>query len=258
MVLNRENIEVPQDVLGAVQFFLDRYPEHTLHRGEGVIALNEPPGVAMSNGGVFFTESLLQIAERIEGRPLKPVNRLDRDTSGVVFLAEHRAAARALAMQFQNREVTKTYLALVRGSFPESISGILAPLKSVKEKDRTHVEVSLEESSKFARTGFGVLAVMLDQDSRVSTLIEVRLYTGRTHQIRVHCAELGFPILGDSVYGSERAFSRQMLHSHTTRLVLPGSKTPSTVSAPMPIDFRGYMERHKIIKGEENIDRLMA
>lgn len=259
MVSTRENIEIPSDISRAIGLFRDQYPNYVLLRSGGVIILNKPPGIAMSNSSAFYSESLVGLAESFENTPLKPVNRLDRDTSGVVILATTRGEARSLCRQFQEKTVKKTYLALVQGCYPLELAGIIAPIrKPEKSENSNQVEISLEASSKFAQTGFRRLALMQSDKGDFVSLVKVRIYTGRKHQIRVHAAELGFPIIGDSVYNDRPAESRQMLHSSTTSLMLPGDTYRTLITAPLPDDFRDFISKQTLLSGYLNLQRLMV
>lgn len=258
-MISRERNQIPADVLNSVSSFIDNYPDHIILRRSGIIMVNKPAGIAMTAGSAFFSTGIVEIAEDFEGKLLRPVNRLDRDTSGIAALAESRASARNLSKQFEKRQVNKSYLALLSGEFPEHPVEVNFPLREITASDgRMYVEVSFEEKAKSAKTGFELLAVVEDQSGRRSSLVGIRLYTGRTHQIRVHSQVLGHPVVGDSVYGNDISDSRQMLHSHTTELVLPGELQPVIVEASMPADFLSYISRRKIVYGHENIDRLAA
>lgn len=256
---NYERVPMPRDIQNSLMSFLDRYEDHVLLRHERVIVLNKPGGLAMTDRSAFLSSGVVEIAEDIEGRKLRPVNRLDRDTSGAVLLALDRHAAGFLAKQFGARKVDKNYLAIVAGEFSEVPHDVNLPLKEISTSQRRmHVQVSDEEGSKSARTGFRRIALFEDESGNRSSLLAVKLYTGRTHQIRVHSSAIGHFIIGDSIYGDEDAQSRQLLHSHETSIILPGQTNPTTIIAPMPLDFWGYIADKKVLAGQENIAALAA
>ena len=154
------------------------------------------------------------------GDQLRPgiVHRLDKDTSGVMLVAKNRAAHINLAAQFKARSVVKAYLVLVKGHLTPEDGIIEAPIG----RDRRHRErmaVVAENKGREARTEYHVAKYIDDY-----TLLEVKPETGRTHQIRVHLSAIGYPVVGDKVYGVKSAYlSRQFLHA--SRL---GFKLPST------------------------------
>ncbi|MCK4538295.1 MAG: RluA family pseudouridine synthase, partial [Candidatus Krumholzibacteria bacterium] len=160
-----------------------------------------------------------------------PVHRLDRGTSGVLVVAKTRQEARILSREFASGTVEKIYLAVVEGR-PEKKSGrIEKPLKT--SKDRIS-DTALSDSGKRAITDFRVLREMPKNRS----LLEIRIGTGRTHQIRAHMASIGYPVAGDRQYGSKDPGKiRLMLHSWKTILDHP-EKGRIELIAPEPADFR--------------------
>lgn len=255
-----ERRPIPQDIQLAMTSFLDDYErKHVLLRTDRVLILNKPAGIAMTDRSAFFGTGMVEVASDIEDRDLKPVNRLDRDTSGVVVLALDRNAAACISKQFQKRSVEKSYLALLHGALDQEQLEVNASLKELKTDFRNmHVVVSKDHDAKQARTGYNRLALLEDGFGNYSTLAAIKLYTGRTHQIRVHSQFLGHPIIGDSQYGSSTAESRQLLHSHITKLVLPEDQLTTTVVAPMPLDFWKFIADRKVLEGQANLEKLAA
>jgi 23S rRNA pseudouridine955/2504/2580 synthase len=195
-----------------------------LHRDRSVIVLDKPAGLAVQ-GGPGIEKNLDAMLDALqfeaEERP-RLVHRLDRDTTGVLVLARSAAAAAALAKAFRGRDVEKTYWAVVVGE-PPGREGTI-DLALVKEGgprgERTHAVDNWREGAR-AITDFRVL----DSAKRRVAWLELKPQTGRTHQLRVHCAEgLGTPILGDGKYGGSEAhmdgLPRQM-HLHARALRLP-------------------------------------
>lgn len=213
-----------------------------IHQDDAVIVLDKPHGLP-SQGGPGITRSVDSLLDALrfdaEERP-RLVHRLDRDTSGVLVVARSAAAASRLAAAFRGRDVEKTYWALVMGR-PEAPEGridlALAKLEGPRG-ERTRAVDDPEEGAR-AITDFRTLDMV---KGRVSWL-ELRPLTGRTHQLRVHCAEgLGLPILGDGKYGGtaahmERVSGKLHLHARALRLPHPNGGTLE-VAAPLPPHMR--------------------
>ncbi|MFW6421362.1 MAG: RluA family pseudouridine synthase [Candidatus Bipolaricaulota bacterium] len=163
--------------------------------------------------------------------PRRPgiVHRLDKDTSGALVIARTARAYESLVGQFKAREVDKTYLALVEGTFEEDRGVIEAPVGRSR-KDRTKMAVTL--SGKDAETKFSVL-----YSARGGTWLKVKPITGRTHQIRVHMRYIDHPIVGDQHYGGSSA-PRLMLHSRSLSFNHPASKDRISIKAPVPRYFQ--------------------
>ena len=161
------------------------------------------------------------------------VHRLDRDTSGLLVVAKTEAAHRALAGQLQRRTLGRTYWAVVDGGFREETGTIDAPIARDR-RDRKRMGVV--EGGRDAITDFRV-AERLSGLSR----LEVRLRTGRTHQIRVHMAYIRHPIAGDPVYGRGGAPGRPALHAAELAFVHPLDQTRRTFTSPLPDDLAAYL-----------------
>jgi 23S rRNA pseudouridine955/2504/2580 synthase len=212
-----------------------------IHRDDAVLVLDKPHGLPVQGGPriVRSVDSMLD-ALRFEAadRP-RLVHRLDRDTSGVLVLARGAAAASRLAAAFRGRDVEKTYWALAVGR-PEAPEGridlALAKLAGGPRGEQRTRAVDEPEEGARAITDFRVLDSV---KSRVSWL-ELRPLTGRTHQLRVHCAEgLGCPILGDGKYGGaaahmERVSGKLHLHARALRLPHPDGGTLEVAASPPP------------------------
>jgi 23S rRNA pseudouridine1911/1915/1917 synthase len=176
------------------------------------------------------------------------VHRLDKDTSGVMVVARTQQALRSLSMQFKNRIVKKQYLALVAGVIKKGSGTIEAALgRHVKERKKISVHT---HKAREAVTGF-----VVKERFKNATLVAVEIKTGRTHQIRVHMAHIGYPVLGDRVYGGPKAaklggetIARQMLHAETLSLLHPATGHPMTFSAPPPADMAEVIEKLRGIK----------
>ena len=155
------------------------------------------------------------------------VHRLDRDTSGLLVVAKTEAAHRSLARQLSDRSLGRTYWALVHGGFREDTGTIDAP---IARHPRDRRRMALVEGGREAITDFRVVERLSG-----ATILEVSLRTGRTHQIRVHLASIGHPIIGDTVYGRpEPTLGRPALHARRLRLRHPGDGTERSYESPIP------------------------
>ena len=164
------------------------------------------------------------------------VHRLDKETSGCLVVAKNDLAHRALAAQFAGRTTEKHYLALVRGVVRPTAGTIEAPIgrHPVHRKKMAVVPVP---RGRTARTDY---RVRRELPSGVGTLVECRLHTGRTHQIRVHLKHLGHPILGDVLYGGPRPPARPMLHAWKLGFAHPRTGQRVDFCAPLPTDFLAF------------------
>lgn len=169
------------------------------------------------------------------------VHRLDRETSGVIIVAKHDAAHRALAAQFASRTLTKEYLALVSG-VTQLLSGSITRAISRHPTHRHRMTVS--EGGKPARTDWEVVEAF----GTKAALLRCRIYTGRTHQIRVHLKSLGHPIMGDPLYGWKRDATlgvdpqRVMLHAEHLVVTHPVTGKTLDLRAPLPADFSALIK----------------
>ncbi|MGJ9382506.1 RluA family pseudouridine synthase [Salipaludibacillus sp. CF4.18] len=158
-----------------------------------------------------------------------PLNRLDRDTSGLLLIAKHRLA-QGLFRKQKETPVSRTYLAIVNKSMRWRFGTIIAP---IARKESSIIEREVNEKGKYARTHYECLAT--DKDS---TLVKVKLDTGRTHQIRVHMAWLGHPLEGDTLYGgTKEKMSRHALHSSELSFKHPVTQEKMIFKAKLPLDF---------------------
>ncbi|HKO06863.1 MAG TPA: RluA family pseudouridine synthase [Alphaproteobacteria bacterium] len=213
-----------------------------LYRDDELLVLNKPPGLAVQ-GGTGTARHLDAMLDALRfGAAERPrlVHRLDRDTSGVLLLARSVLAARKLTEAFRRKTTRKLYWALTAG-VPKPFRGrIDLPLAKLPGRAGERMAPD-EEAGKRAVTYYRVL----DHLGRKAAWVALWPLTGRTHQLRVHMAALGTPILGDGKYGGKAAFlsgqaiSRK-LHLHARALTLPHPKTgrPLTVTAPLPDHMR--------------------
>jgi len=164
------------------------------------------------------------------------VHRMDKDTSGLIIVAKNSAAHMKLADQFKNREITKTYQALVHGHLtPEE--GIIEA--SIGRDPRDRKRMAVVTRGREARTEYRVIRYIDN-----FTLLEVKPKTGRTHQIRVHLAAIGFPIVGDAVYGAKSDYlERQFLHAYKLRVRLPSTGEYREFISELPSDLVLALEK---------------
>ena len=218
--------------------------ERVLHLDAAVLALDKPPGLAVQ-GGTSTPRHLDAMLDglRFGGERPRLVHRLDRDTSGVLLLARTAAAARALQRSFRERDADKLYWALAAG-VPRACEGRIAlPLAKRGRAGGERVEVA-RGGGQGAETGWR----LLDSAGRLASWLALMPLTGRSHQLRVHLAALGHPILGDGKYGGKAAFpqgaplaGRLHLHARHIRLPHPAGGVLE-VTAPLPDDLRTSWE----------------
>ena len=218
-----------------------------IYKDDHVIVLNKPPGLAVQGGSGTsrHVDGMLDALRfGYDERP-RLVHRLDKDTSGLLLIARTGLAARRLGDAFRDRETEKLYWAVVVGMPPRPEGAIDLPLaKRPGARDRELMQVDHENGQK-ALTHFRVL----DHAGKRASLLALWPRTGRTHQLRVHCAKMGCPILGDGKYGGEEALlsavaDSRRLHLHARRLVLPhpSGKGTLAIDAQAPPHFRRTVE----------------
>jgi 23S rRNA pseudouridine955/2504/2580 synthase len=213
---------------------------------EQLIAIDKPAGVAVHGGsGVAFGVIEQLRRARPQARFLELVHRLDKETSGILLIAKKRSALTALQEQFRAREAGKTYAALVAGQWPEKNNVIDVPL---------HKYLTPEGERRVRATDEGRRSITLVRVARRLggfTLLDVTIKTGRTHQIRVHLAHEGHPIVGDDKYGDfalnrqvARAplrFARMFLHARRLSFDHPADGRRVELEAPLPADCEALL-----------------
>ncbi|HTN52612.1 MAG TPA: RluA family pseudouridine synthase [Anaeromyxobacter sp.] len=206
-----------------------------LHDDPDCLVVAKPAGLAVEPAGPRAS-SVVGAASRlgafdVAGRAVPGLpHRLDRDTSGALLLARHDRALAALRRAFEEGRVEKEYLVLVQGAPPAEGRFDTPYGRSPADPRRFTTRIA---SARRARLAFRVARSL-----RSAALLEVRLETGRTHQIRVQLAEAGFPVLGDAVYGvPSPAIGRQALHAERLAFPAPGSGARIEVRAPVPEDL---------------------
>jgi 23S rRNA pseudouridine1911/1915/1917 synthase len=215
-----------------------------VYEDDDLLVVNKPAGMVVHPAAGHYEGTLVNallaryphLAVGDEGRP-GIVHRLDRDTSGLIVIAKTEAALDYLRAQFRSRQVKKTYLALVHGQPPKPEGIVEVP---IGRDPRQRKRMAVVAEGRPARTGFRVL-----EDFGEYSLLSVSLETGRTHQIRVHLAWLGVPVVGDGVYGRRRnrlGLARQFLHAWRLALERPGGQGKLELEAPLPADLEEVLE----------------
>ncbi len=209
------DLQIPEDLKNS-----DLVPE-TIYEDDNVIVMNKPAGLLSMAKGEYCPEKTLADYGLI-------VHRLDRDTSGVVILAKNEEVQKFLKKQFQDRKTHKTYYAVIDGRPKLDEARIDLPIaRDLKRPTTFRVDANGKESETFYK--------VLKTDDKHS-LVELRPISGRTHQLRVHMKYLGHPIMGDVVYGGEKA-DRLYLHAGKLEITLPGGKrTVFEVKRPKEFD----------------------
>jgi len=232
----------------------EKVPLDIIYEDDDLLAVNKPAGMvvhpACGNYSGTLVNALLNYPGFLtkfneprdtddEKHVMRPgiVHRLDKDTSGVMLVAKTGVAHRKLSGQLKNRTVTKKYMAVVRGIIDLDEGFINAPIAHDK-RDRRRMVVN-EEEGKEALTYYRVIK---RNKEKKYTVLEVRPKTGRTHQIRVHFAHIGHPVLGDTFYNGPivEGLTRQALHARSISFTHPTKNTIMEFTADIPEDLKGF------------------
>jgi 23S rRNA pseudouridine1911/1915/1917 synthase len=226
-------------------------PLNILYEDADLLVLNKQPGLVVHPGAGNYEHTLVNaLLHHCQGQLsgiagyARPgiVHRLDKDTSGCLVIAKNDTAHLGLSDQFRNRTVEKIYHAILCGDLTKPSGEINAPIARHPSHRRT-MAVAQPGKGREARTSYRILERL-----KCSTLVQVALHTGRTHQIRVHFQHLGFPLAGDTVYAGKQnvrlrtqtnyTAPRQMLHSYSLKFAHPRTGEPVSAIAPWPDDFK--------------------
>ncbi len=244
-----ETVEVEPAELPPLKAVPEAIPLEILYEDEDLVAVNKPAGMVVHAGAGNHTGTLVNaLLHRFQtlstlGGELRPgiVHRLDRFTSGVILIARTDAAHRALAAQFAGREVEKVYLALVHGRLAVETGRIDKPIARDPQR-RTRMTTRLG-AGRAASTSYRVL-----RRWPAFSYLEVRIHTGRTHQIRTHLAAIGHPVVGDRLYGAPARIpglpplGRFFLHAHRISFRSPSTGRPLTIEAPLAAELEAFLE----------------
>jgi 23S rRNA pseudouridine1911/1915/1917 synthase len=243
-----EQITVEPAALPPLHAEPEDLPLKILYEDADVIAVDKPAGIVVHAGAGHARGTLVNaLLHRFGslssmGGDLRPgiVHRLDRQTSGVLLVARTDCAHRALAAQFHDRQIEKTYLALVHGRMKQREGRITAPVARDPVR-RTRMTTRIA-SGRAALTEYRVL-----EELGNLSFLEVRIGTGRTHQIRVHLSSIGHPVACDRLYGAPAAIpglhslGRFFLHAHRIRFRSPASGDPVTVESPLAPELTNFL-----------------
>ena len=214
-----------------------------VHEDATVMVINKPAGLVVHPGAGNWEGTLLNAllhhAPELTHIPRAGiVHRLDKDTSGLMVVAKTLEAQTALVRALQARDVKRIYWAVAMGQFAQQTGTVDAP---IGRHPTQRTRMAVVDNGKPAQTDYRVL-----KQYRQAAWVECRLRTGRTHQIRVHLAHIGHPLVGDSVYAGRRqvavSFRRQALHAYRLGFSHPLTGEPVEWEAPMPDDFRALIE----------------
>jgi 23S rRNA pseudouridine1911/1915/1917 synthase len=237
-------VRIPAEL--PAQVLAEDIPLDVIYEDETMLVVNKPAGMVVHptpghTGGTLVNALLArcpQIGDVGGAQRGGIVHRLDRDTSGLLLIAKDEATHAALQQQFKRRQVAKTYLALVEGRMHPREGIIEAPVGRSK---RQRLKMAVVRSGREARTTYRAVEYFAEH-----TLLEVRPHTGRTHQIRVHLAWMGYPVVGDEVYGYRRQRllrGRHFLHAARLRFTHPATGEKMEFESPLPPELAAVLKR---------------
>ena len=220
---------------------------------DDIIVINKPPNMTVHPGAGTHDGTLVNALlgydyenfHKMIDDEVRPgiVHRLDKDTSGLIIVAKHQRAKTKLGEAFANREVSKTYLAICH-NYLEDYELEVKNYIGRHPVNRKQMAV-VTKNGKLAHSHFSII----DESEHQLSLIKARIFTGRTHQIRVHLKSLNCPIVGDQTYGSKKAAvtaERQLLHAWQLELKHPCKDENIYFKAPLPADFKDIMNRYDL------------
>ncbi|MBR4027273.1 MAG: RluA family pseudouridine synthase [Lachnospiraceae bacterium] len=213
-----------------------------VYEDEDILVIDKPANMPIHpsmnhHEGTLANGLMYYFQEKKEDFTFRCINRLDRDTTGLTIVAKHMLSAGILSRQVANREIHRTYQAICSGKVPES--GTID--KAIARTDNSTIERCVnEEIGEYAITHYKRLAY---SEKKNLSLVELKLETGRTHQIRVHMKYIGYPIIGDFLYNPDYRFiSRQALHSANLTFTHPITKKLMHFEAPLHFDMQALFE----------------
>lgn len=216
-------------------------PLNIIYEDEALLILDKPAGIAVHPSISHYTDSLANGVKYYFDtiglkRKIRPVNRLDLNTSGLIVFAKNEYVQECLIQQMQTNEFKKEYLAIVHGIF-ENVQGTIT--LPIARKENSIIERCISENGQEAITHYEVLKTSNDL-----SLVHCTLQTGRTHQIRVHMSAIGHPLVGDTLYGSDfsDSIARQALHSYKISFIHPISHQIVSFTSELPDDIKSSIE----------------
>ena len=248
-VQQNDEIKIQIDAPKEIELKAEEIPIEIIYEDDDILVVNKPKGLVVhpANGnwnGTLVNAIMAHCKESLSGigGELRPgiVHRLDKDTSGLLIIAKNDKAHIRMSEQIKNREVKKTYIALVRGAVAENEATINMPIgRSTKDRKK----MAVVKNGKEAITHFKVLD-RFNTLKGLYTLLEVKIDTGRTHQIRVHLSEIGHPIIGDMTYSNgknEFGVEGQCLHAKRLEFNHPITDKHIILEAELPEYFKDLL-----------------
>ena len=211
-----------------------------IYEDDALLVLNKPAGIAVHPSILHYTDSLSNgVKFYFESiglkRKIRPVNRLDLNTSGLIIFAKNEYVQECLIQQMKENIFKKEYVAIVNGRFEKIRGTINLP---IARKENSIIERCISPAGQEAITDYEVI-----QEFDKFSVVECSLKTGRTHQIRVHMAAIGHPLLGDTLYGStSNLINRQALHSYKVSFIHPINHEQITLCCDLPCDMKNILE----------------
>lgn len=231
---NQENKTIPPATFPII--FEDEY----------FLIINKPSGIACHGGSGVAFGVIEQLRQNNSHKFLELAHRLDKETSGILILAKKRLALVSIQDMMRNNQITKEYYALTLGRWVDDKRNLKAPIYKYINKDGERRVKIDRKNGVFAHTIFSVIKKFTQY-----TLINADLQTGKTHQIRIHCQHLGYPIAGDEKYGDfelnrqlqKSGLKRMFLHAHHMRFTHPLTGQTCEINCPLPPELSSFLEK---------------
>lgn len=242
-----DKIEVEEVIAKDIELKAQDIPVDVIYEDTDIIVVNKPKGMVVhpANGnpdGTLVNAIMNICRDSLSGigGEIRPgiVHRIDKDTSGLLIIAKNDKAHINLSEQIKNRKITKKYVALVRGVIKENNATIDMP---IGRSDKDRKKMAVRKDGKNAVTHFEVI-----KRYNGYTYLDIKIDTGRTHQIRVHLAEIGYPIVGDGVYSNGKnpfGVEGQMLHAKSLEFTHPTTGKVLKLEAPIPEYFKEVLNK---------------
>lgn len=206
-----------------------------LYEDDALLIVNKPPFMPVHPSALHYTDSLSNgvkyyFSSMGISKKIRPINRLDKDTSGIVLFAKNEYIQECLVQQMKSKSFVKEYIAILDGILSENKGNICAP---IARKENSIIEREVNKNGDTAITHFEVIKTFNNM-----SLVKFILETGRTHQIRVHSKYIGHPIIGDTLYGkSSTLINRQALHAYKVSFIHPITKKQISIATDLPQDI---------------------
>lgn len=243
-IQEKDEITVEEEKPKEIELKAQDIPVEIIYEDTDIIVVNKPKGMVVhpANGnpdGTLVNAIMAICKDSLSGIgvEIRPgiVHRIDKDTSGILIIAKNDKAHINLSEQIKNHEVQKTYIAMVRGMVKENEATINMP---IGRSTRDRKKMAVTQNGKQAITHFKVIKRFPNHNC---TLLEIKIETGRTHQIRVHLSQIGYPIIGDSVYSNgknEWGIQGQCLHAKSLQFKHPTTEKEMFLEAELPAYFQ--------------------